>query len=93
LTVPNPVTGSHPAAAVNPIEQHSSDDLKQLFSPEVISLVNPPLLAYTPGFIQPNVGLPAAILTEFTNDTKAAKTDAEAPVPDIRKYLSPIKIR
>lgn len=86
MTLPCPVTGSHPFLASNPPLQQYADllslDEQQLLLPIVISLYFSVLFTlYNVGFIKPTVPSPSFSLSAFINDIIPAKTGVEADVP------------
>ena len=86
ITLPCPVTGSHPFLASNPpLQQYAdllSEEEQQLLLPIVISLYFSVLFTlYNVGFIKPTVPSPIFSLSAFINDIIPAKTGVEADVP------------
>ena len=68
FTDPQPVTGSHPLLAVNPLEQQDPSCTQRLL-PLVTSFANWLLYLYREGLIHPRPPLPAATRAAFTRDT------------------------
>lgn len=79
--LPRPVTGSHPAVALNPELQHGALDgvppvyVQQLLLPEVMSLKTPDLLpfAYNVGFKNPTDVKFCSNRAAFTRETEAKR--------------------
>ena len=67
LTLPKPVTGSQPTAALKPSAQQT-EEATQLLIPEVMSLRRNEVgdRVYREGLIQPRLDFPAANLAAFT---------------------------